>query len=63
MFAVGQLITISGLDSLPRFWHRWPWQDGDRRIIRWLYRMFGWTLNGIFEVTAVTSSTSFEVSR
>ena len=63
-FAVGQQITISGsTPHLPRWVLRWPWQDGDRAIVAWFYRITGRPLpsdNGTFTVTAVTN-TSFEV--
>ena len=61
-----QIVVFSLTPHLPRWVMRWPWQDGDRLIVAWFYRITGRLLpcdNGTFTVTKVMSQTSFEVAR
>lgn len=56
----GDVIVFSGMTPrLPEWVMRWPWQDGDRAIVEWLYNLFGWKLHTGFKATVLTvTSTS-----
>jgi hypothetical protein len=56
-YKVGDRIVVSHSGShLPGWVMKRPWQDGDRAIVLWFYKLVGWklpTFDGDYTITAV----------